>query len=81
MLNKSQPIVSGCFWLYLTSLPRARDVFVGLAPDGCAGGGEESGALVLGASLRLEHVDGDFVLAREQQAREVDVVLLSQEKK
>lgn len=50
-----------------------------LAPDGSAGGGEEGDALVLGASLRLQHVNSDFVLAGEQQAREVDVVLLSQE--
>ncbi len=50
-----------------------------LAPDGSAGWGEEGDALVLGASLRLQHVNGDFVLAGEQQAREVDVVLLSQE--
>lgn len=50
-----------------------------LAPDGGAGRGEEGGALVLGASLGLEHVNSDFVLAGEQQAREVDVVLLSQE--
>lgn len=63
----------------LTSLPRAGDVFVSLAPDGSAGWGEEGGALVLGASLGLQHVNSDFVLAGEQQAREVDVVLLSQE--
>lgn len=50
-----------------------------LAPDGSAGWGEEGGALVLGASLGLQHVNSDFVLAGEQQAREVDVVLLSQE--
>lgn len=54
-------------------------MFVSLAPDGGAGRGEEGGALVLGASLGLEHVNSDFVLAGEQQAREVDVVLLSQE--
>lgn len=63
----------------LTSLPWARDVFVSLAPDGSTGWGEEGGALVLGASLGLQHVNSDFVLAGEQQAREVDVVLLSQE--
>lgn len=50
-----------------------------LAPDGSAGWGQEGGALVLGASLRLEHVNGDFVLAGEQQARKVDVVLLCQQ--
>lgn len=50
-----------------------------LAPDGSTGWCEEGGALVLGASLGLQHVNGDFVLAGEQQAREVDVVLLSQE--
>lgn len=60
---------SGC-------LSRTGDVFMGLAPDGGTGRSKEGGALVLGASLRLEHVDGDFVLAGEQQAREVDVVLL-----
>lgn len=54
-------------------------MFVSLAPDGGAGWGEEGGALVLGASLGLQHVNSDFVLAGEQQAREVDVVLLSQE--
>lgn len=63
----------------LTSLSRARDVFESLAPDGGTGWREEGGALVLGASLGLQHVNGDFVLAGEQQAREVDVVLLSQE--
>lgn len=62
-----------------TSLPGAGDVFVSLAPDGGAGWGEEGGALVLGASLRLQHMHCDFVLAGEQQAGEVDVVLLSQE--
>lgn len=60
----------------LTCLPGTGDVFVRLAADGGAGRGEEGGALVLGAPLGLEHVDGDFVLAGEQQAREVDVVLL-----
>lgn len=50
-----------------------------LAPDGSAGWGEEGGALVLGTSLGLEHVNSHFVLAGEQQAWEVDVVLLSQE--
>lgn len=54
-------------------------MFVSLAPDGGAGWGEEGGALILGASLGLQHVNRDFVLAGEQQAREVDVVLLSQE--
>lgn len=54
-------------------------MFVALAPDGGAGRGEEGGALVLGAPLGLEHVNSDFVLAGEEQAREVDVVLLSQE--
>lgn len=54
-------------------------MFVGLAPDGGAGRGEEGGALVLGASLGLERVKGDFVLAGEQQAWQVDVVLLGQE--
>lgn len=47
-----------------------------LAPDGSAGWGEESGALVLRAPLGLQHVNSDFVLAGEQQAWEVDVVLL-----
>lgn len=60
----------------LTSLPGAGDVLVSLAPDGGAGRGEEGGALVLGAPLGLQHVNGDFVLAGEQQTREVDVVLL-----
>lgn len=64
----------------LTCLPGTGDVFVRLAADGSAGRGEEGGALVLGAPLGLEHVDGDFVLAGEQQAREVDVVLLRREK-
>lgn len=50
-----------------------------LAADGSAGWGEEGGALILGASLGLQHVHGDFVLAGEQQSREVDVVLLGQE--
>lgn len=50
-----------------------------LAADGSTGRGEEGGALVLGASLGLQHVNSDFVLAGEQQAWEVDVVLLSQE--
>lgn len=54
-------------------------MFVALVPDGGAGRGEKGGALVLGAPLGLEHVNGDFVLAGEEQAREVDVVLLSQE--
>lgn len=54
-------------------------MFVSLATDGCTGWGEEGGALVLGASLGLQHVNSDFVLAGEQQAWEVDVVLLSQE--
>lgn len=63
----------------LTALPRAGDVLVSLAPDGGTGRGEEGGALVLGASLGLQQVDGDFVLAGEQQAWEVDVVLLSRE--
>lgn len=67
------------FTALLTRLPGAGDVFVRLAADGGAGRGEEGGALVLGAPLGLQHVDGDFVLAGEQQAREVDVVLLSQE--
>lgn len=67
------------FTALLTRLPGAGDVFVRLAADGGTGRGEEGGALILGAPLGLQHVDGDFVLAGEQQAREVDVVLLSQE--
>lgn len=63
----------------LTSLSWAGDVFVSLAPDGSAGWGEESGALVLRAPLGLQHVNSDFVLAGEQQAWEVDVVLLCKE--
>lgn len=54
-------------------------MFLSLAADGGTGRREEGGAFVLGASFGLEHVNGDFVLAGEQQAREVDVVLLSQE--
>lgn len=54
-------------------------MFVRLAADGGAGRREEGGALVLGAPLGLEHVHGDFVLAGEQQARQVDVVLLRRE--
>lgn len=65
----------------LTSLSRARDVLVGFAPDGGAGWGEEGGALVLGASLGLQQLNGDFVLAGEQQTWEVDVVFLSKKKK
>lgn len=63
----------------LTSLPWAGDVFVSLTPDGSARWCEEGDALILGAPLGLQHVNCDFVLAGEQQAREVDVVLLSQE--
>lgn len=62
--------------LWLPSFPRAWDVFVSFAPDGSTGRGEEGCALVLGASLGLQHVNSDFVLAGKQQAREVDVVLL-----
>lgn len=54
-------------------------MLVRLAADGGAGRREEGGALVLGAPLGLEHVHGDFVLAGEQQARQVDVVLLRRE--
>lgn len=63
-------------WKPWSSLPRAGDVFVSLATDGCTGWSEKGGALVLGASLGLQHVNSDFVLAGEQQAWEVDVVLL-----
>lgn len=63
----------------LTPLPWAGDVFLSLAADGGTRRGEEGGALILGASLGFQHVNCDFVLAGEQQAREVDVVLLSQE--
>lgn len=51
-------------------------MLVRLAADGSARRREEGGALVLGAPLGLEHVHGDFVLAGEEQARQVDVVLL-----
>lgn len=78
-LTETQYIVGECDTLTLTCLPGTGDVFVRLASDGGAGRGEEGGALVLGAPLGLEHVDGDFVLAGEQQAREVDVVLLRRE--
>lgn len=64
----------------LTCLPGTGDVLVRLAADGGAGRREEGGALVLGAPLGLEHVHGDFVLAGEQQARQVDVVFLRREK-
>lgn len=51
-----------------------------LAPDGSTRWGEECDALILGTSLGLHHVDSHFVLAGEQQAWEVDVVLLSPKK-
>lgn len=66
-----------------TSLAWARNVFASLAADGSTGWGEEVGdegaALVLRASLGLQHVNSDFIFAGEQQAGEVDVVLLSKE--
>lgn len=63
-------------WMTWNSLTWAGDVFMSLAPDGGTGWGKEGGALILGASLGFQHVNSDFVLAGEQQAREVNVVLL-----
>lgn len=74
-INFKTPLVRPTAGL-LTSLSRARDVLVGFAPDGGARRGEEGGALVLGASLGLQQLNGDFVLAGEQQTWEVDVVFL-----
>lgn len=54
-------------------------MLVGLALNGSTGWGEEGGALILGAPFGLQQMDGDFVLAGEQQTREVDVVLLRKE--
>lgn len=44
-----------------------------------AGWCEEGHALCFGTALRPHCAHGDFVLAGEQQARQVDVVLLNQE--
>lgn len=64
----------------ITWFSRTVDGLEALAPDRSTGWGEECDALILGSSLGLHHVDSDFVLAGEEQAWEVDVVLLSPKK-
>lgn len=67
-----------CF--IITWFSWAVDWLEAFAPDCSTRRCEEDDTFVLSAPLGLHHVDGDFVLAGEHQSREVDVIVLHQNK-